>query len=60
MLSKINRVLDSLSEYFAHRKGLLPVIGILFVVINGLLQIFPGTGFIVESNLFLHFQVEIR
>lgn len=50
----ISRLLDSLSEYLAHRKGLLPIIGLVFITINLILQfIFPG-AFIATSNLFLH------
>lgn len=59
MLSKINQILDSLSEFLAHRKGLLLILGILFVVINSILQFVPGTGWIVESDLFLHIGVII-
>lgn len=59
MLSKINQFLDSISEFLAHRKGLMPFLGILFVVINGFLQFIPGTGWIVESDLFLHIGVII-
>lgn len=44
-----------MSEYFAHRKGLLPLIGIGFIVINLILQIvLPPESFMAYSNLFLH------
>lgn len=50
----ISKFLDSLSEYLAHRKGLLPIIGLVLIVVNLALQfIFPGS-FIAVSNLFLH------
>jgi hypothetical protein len=50
----ISRLLDFLSNYLAHRKGLLPIIGMVFIIINLLLAfIFPGS-FIVSANLFLH------
>ncbi|HRJ56230.1 MAG TPA: hypothetical protein PK152_15760 [Anaerolineales bacterium] len=50
----ISKFLDSLSEYLAHRKGLLPIIGLVLIVVNLVLQfIFPGS-FIAVSNLFLH------
>ena len=56
-MKKINQLLDHLSEYFAHRKGLLPIVGLFFVVINFILQLIPGLGWIASSNLFLHFGV---
>jgi len=50
----ISKFLDWASEYFAHRKGLLPIIGLCMIVINLVLQfIFPGS-FIATTNLFLH------
>ena len=56
-MGTFNRLLDHLSEYLAHRKGLLPVIGILLVTINAVLQFFPGSGWFVETNLLLHLGV---
>ncbi len=58
MLQKISKALDDLSEYFAQRKGLLPLIGIILVVINFVLSQFP-LGWISESDLFLHLGVII-
>lgn len=50
----ISKLLDDLSNYLAHRKGLLPIIGILLIILNLILQFtFPGS-FIVTTNLFLH------
>jgi uncharacterized membrane protein len=49
-----NQLLDTLSEYFAERKGLLPLIGLFLVVINFILQLIPGIGWLAASNLFLH------
>ena len=54
MVSKINHVIDRLSEYFAHRKGLLPLLGILLIIVNFLLQFVPGMTWFSENNLFLH------
>jgi hypothetical protein len=53
MNQTINRLLDVLSDYFAHRKGLLVFVGIGLVVINLVLQFFPGLGWLVSSQLFL-------
>jgi len=56
MFLKLNHLLDVLSNYFAHRKGLLPMIGIGLVIINFLIQFFP-LGWFTESNLLLHLGV---
>lgn len=50
----LSDLLDWASPFFAHRKGLLPLVGIALILINLVLQFFPGTGWLVESNLFLH------
>jgi hypothetical protein len=43
-----------MSEFIAHRKGLLPIIGLFLIVINLLIQfIFPGS-FLATTNLSLH------
>lgn len=50
----MSKFLDVLSEYLAHRKGLLPIIGLVLIVVNLVLQfIFPGS-LITTSNLLLH------
>jgi len=50
----ISKLVDKASEYFAHRKGLLPLIGILLVIANFVLPFFIGPNFVTLSNLFLH------
>ena len=50
----MSKLLDLMSEYLAHRKGLLPIIGLFLIVVNLLIQfIFPGS-FLATTNLFLH------
>ena len=50
----MSKFLDRASEFLAHRKGLLPIIGILLIALNLILQfILPG-NLIASSNLFLH------
>jgi hypothetical protein len=56
-LGKFNQLLDHLSDYFAHRKGLLPIVGLIFVVINLILQLIPGIGWLASLNIFLHFGI---
>jgi len=53
----LSRLVDNASNYFAHRKGLLPMIGILLVVVNFVLPFFIPAGFLTLSNLFLHLGV---
>lgn len=51
----INRYLDLIAKFLSEKPGLLPVFGIACIVINFLLQIFPGSGtWIVDANFFLH------
>jgi hypothetical protein len=50
----ISKLLDRMSEYLAHRKGLLPIIGIVFIIINLIIQfVFPLSP-LAFSNIFLH------
>jgi len=41
MFQRMNRMLDKVSEYLAPRKGLLPLIGIFFIIVNFILQFLP-------------------
>lgn len=51
----MNRFVDKAAEYLAKRPGLLPLVGLGLILVNFVLQIFPGSGYwIVEANLFLH------
>ncbi|MGB8213396.1 MAG: hypothetical protein WCE68_07535 [Anaerolineales bacterium] len=53
MFQWLNKMLDKVSEYLAPRKGLLPLIGILLIIANFILQFFP-VGWLKDTNLFLH------
>ena len=53
MVSFISRAIDRLSEYFAARKGLLPMIGIPLVVANFVVRFLP-LGWFGSSDLLLH------
>lgn len=50
----MNEFFDKMSGFLAKRPGLLPLIGILLIVINLVLQLFPSDIWLVRSNLFLH------
>jgi hypothetical protein len=54
----LSKLVDSASNYFAHRKGLLPLLGIAFVILNFVLPYFFVTpNFFTLSNFFLHLGV---
>lgn len=51
----MNKLIDAASLFFAHRKGLLPLIGLVLIIINMILAIFlPYDAFLVKSNLLMH------
>jgi len=54
-----SKLVDDASNFFAHRKGLLPLIGILLVIVNYILPFIFGLNVITGSNLFLHLGVII-
>jgi hypothetical protein len=49
----LSKLIDNLSEYLAHRKGLLPLLGMLLIIVNFIVQFLP-LGWFAQSNLFLH------
>jgi hypothetical protein len=53
MLQQFNRFLDWFSNYFAHRKGLLPLVGLILILVNFGLAFFVQ-GWVKDTNLFLH------
>lgn len=54
MLDRFNAFLDVVSEFLAHRKGLLPLVGVALVLLNLLIQLLAGGTWLASSNLFLH------
>lgn len=53
MNEKINALIDWFSDFVAHRKGLLPLIGLLLISINFILQLFPAS-WLAQTNCLLH------
>jgi hypothetical protein len=51
----MSKLLDRMSEFLAHRKGLLPIIGLTLILINLAIQFIVPGSFLATSNLFLHF-----
>lgn len=54
MKRRVNDVIDSISNYLAYRKGLLPILGIVLILVNWLIQFIPGLDWLAQSNTFLH------
>jgi hypothetical protein len=57
MVNLLNTLIDRMSEYFAARKGLLPMLAILLIILNFLLQFVPGAAPLSQLNIFLHLGV---
>lgn len=55
----MNEFVERLNDFFAERPGLLPLLGVLLVILNLLLQFYPGpgSGWFVDSNILLHIGV---
>lgn len=54
MKKTLNLLFDRLSEYLARRKGLLPLLGMLLILANLILQWLPAAGWLADTNLLLH------
>lgn len=54
MRLRFSQFLDTASEYFAHRKGLLPAMGIILVLANAVIQFIPSAGWLADTDLLLH------
>ena len=50
----MSKFLDRMSEFLAHRKGLIPIVGMLLIIINLILQFIMPGSLITTSNLLLH------
>ena len=53
MLHAFSRIIDRLSNFFAARKGLLPILGMLLIMVNFILGLLSN-GWLADSDLFLH------
>ena len=54
MIAWFSKLIDKLSDFLAHRKGLLPLVGLLFIIANLALQFILPPGWVRDSNLLLH------
>jgi len=55
-MESLSRLLDRFSAFFAARKGLLPMLGVLLVLLNFVVQFLP-LGWLSSSDLLLHLGV---
>jgi hypothetical protein len=53
MIQWLSKFLDHASEYLAVRKGLLPLLGLVLILANFIVQFLP-LGWFSESDLLLH------
>ncbi len=53
MIQFVSTAIDKLSDYFASRKGLIPLIGILLVAANFIVRFLP-LGWFSASDVLLH------
>ena len=58
MTQWISKLIDRASTFFAARKGLLPIAGILLILLNFILKL-AFSGWLVETDFFLHLGVII-
>ena len=49
----MNDLLDKVSDFLSKYPGLLPLVGLLLIILNLFLQIFPGSWF-VDRHILLH------
>ncbi|MEW6401076.1 MAG: hypothetical protein AB1649_04710 [Chloroflexota bacterium] len=49
----ISKLLDRMSNYLAHRKGLLPLLGIVLILLNFVLQFILPPG-LAGTDILLH------
>ena len=54
LMDKINQFFDHLSDFFAHRKGLLPLLGLMLIAVNFIITVFFQSSWLAQTNLFLH------
>lgn len=55
MNERINNLVERINEFLVRKPGVLPLVGILLIFVNFVLQLFPGPeAWIARSNLLLH------
>ena len=55
MDEQINDLIEGINDFMVERPGITPIVGVILIVLNFFLQIYPGPeSWIAASNLFLH------
>ena len=54
MDQKLNDLLERINDFLAARPATVLLVGIGLILLNLLLQIFPGRGWFVEAQVMLH------
>jgi hypothetical protein len=54
MVEFFSKLLDNLSEYLAERKGLLPLLGLVLILVNLAIRIIFPEGYLARTDLILH------
>jgi hypothetical protein len=49
----MNEFIDRISEFLSKKPGFLPLLGLVLIILNLILQIFPGSWF-VDRHILLH------
>ncbi len=52
----MNELVEKLNTYLSVKPGLVPLLGVVLIIINLVLQFYPGPGsnWFVDSNILLH------
>ena len=56
MFENLSKLLDRFSDFLAARKGLLPLLGIVMVLVNFVIRLFPPS-WLSYTDLYLHLGV---
>lgn len=55
MDERINELVERINGFLVRKPGALPLVGLGLIIVNFVLQLFPGPeAWIARSNLFLH------
>lgn len=53
MLRNLSSLIDKMSDFIAAKKGLLPIIGLMLIILNFIFRFFP-INFYNQTDIFLH------
>ena len=53
----MSKLIDAIGQYLAHRKGLLPLLGLLLILVNLGLRLLAPASWLAGTDLCLHLGV---